>query len=181
MAKTPISASSSYCTPTQMLQWVDIRVLQDVLADDDVPVPKLAVLTHTNLVAALNSASGEVESECLKGGRYKPEDLLALTGVSATALQRMVAILALGNLHERRYPDKDTMPAVQKQMDKLTQLASGEAIFGLVEVQQAGLPDTDFMTVPQIEFNGLTTSLSGRYFGRRANIERWGRTGHGEG
>src|SRR5262245_52812373 len=101
---TPTSNPTSYCTPAEFLQRVDPRQVGDLVGLQDVRVPGELLLVNPEVQAALDDAAGEVEAACLVAKRYAPEDLAALTGVSARLLKRLVARLAFWNLQADRRP-----------------------------------------------------------------------------
>lgn len=174
MAKTPLSSSSSYATPTQLLNAYDARQVGDLVGDVNTRVSANDLLTDNNLQAALDWASGQVEAACLRGARYTPDDLNALTGMSQAMLVGLVCDLAFWRLTVRRNPSAQPTEAYRAAMELLDRLGLGERIFGLEETAAAGLPESTFVTQQDIDLLRSTTTLSRRYFGRRAKEERLG-------
>lgn len=162
---TPISASTSYCSPAQFLEVVDNTILGDLVMDDGTRATPTALLTNTKLQFALNAASGELEMAALVGERYSPSDLQALTGVMAYRLQELVAWLALGKLMGRRNPAIEKYPEIEDAQFALQAIREGVRIFGLVEAQVAGL----MAQVSNTSFNArpLPSLTARRFFGIR--------------
>lgn len=164
------STSSPYCTPAQYLKYADARTTGDLVGDVGQRVDPPTLLTDAVLAAALLRASGDVEAACLAGERYLPADLTALAGTAGGEyLAGLVADLALGYLYRRR-PDKGKAPgAVEDALAKLAALKSGEAVFGIVEVEQAGRGSHEVETASDVEDRALTATEMSRYFGTRVN------------
>lgn len=143
-----------------------------MVGDVNQRVAPTALLTDVNVAAALNRASGEVEAACLVAGKYTPTDLNALTGMSQSLLQGLVADLAFWFLMVRRYPGSQPTEAYKGAMEKLERLRLSERIFGLTEVADAGLPVTTFTTQTDIDTLNLNTTISRRFFGVRGKERR---------
>jgi hypothetical protein len=170
---TPTSTLVPYCEAAHFVERYDIRTVGDWLSDETPPrrLTPTEVLNSTVLATLLLEASGEIESACLMGERYTVDNLLSLTGGSAELLCGLVGGLTLGKLWGRR-PRTDSQPfptAARWAQDYLQRLATGERIFGLVEVTEAGRMDHDRETASVIRDRSLTVVEAARYFGRRAD------------
>lgn len=167
---TPNSAASSYLAASDFLNRYDARAVGDLVSDNGNRVSPSNLVNNAVLQEALNDASGMIEAACLRSGRYQPTDLSGLTGVSQRFLWRLIADLAMGLLIERR-PDIDrpTPKAYDAALAWLGQLATGERIFGLAEVQDAGLPAAQIESPQTVANRNLTTNVLSRFFGRRLN------------
>lgn len=164
------SSSSPYCTPAAFLRYADARTAGDLVGDVGQRVDPVSLLTDAVLAAALLRASGDVEAACLAGERYRPADLTALSGTAGGEyLAGLVADLALGYLYRRR-PDKGQAPGcVGDALAKLAQVKQGEAVFGIVEVEQAGRASHEVEDAQDVEDRALTATAMSRYFGTRVN------------
>ncbi|OWK45782.1 hypothetical protein [Fimbriiglobus ruber] len=172
---TIVTSPTAYCDAAGLLLRVDYRVVADACRDEDTaPRPsKAALLQPTTpagavVAAALLTASGDVEAACVRGGRYAPTDLAALTGATQAHLQAIVAGLAVWRLLGRRQPaaaDGKNLPLVQWARDQLEALRVGEEIFGVqaVVAAGAGMSATPFV-VPGPR---RTVNQASRYFGDR--------------
>jgi hypothetical protein len=178
MTQTPDSSLVPYATPQQALQFLDVRQVGDLISDQGIRVQPAQIvgdMTHPpdpNFLAALEAASGEVESACLVSQRYRPADLQALIGVSAVMLQKIVARLAMADLHWRRYPDKDLPAAGVWAHDMLQKLRDGHRIFGTLEAEAAGNLEQQFLDLGTIQTVNLSTLQTQRYFGVRGDVNR---------
>ena len=168
MAKTPISATSPYCTPAQFLNFFDARTVGDLVNDVGQRVPASQLLTDPVLGQLLQEASGEVEAACLMGDRYTVADLQALNGNSALFLASIVAGLTYFKLIERR-PDLDfEIPPMAQRADKfLRALSMGERIFAFQETADAGIVEDDYNSPALYDQTRGTSFECRRFFGRR--------------
>jgi len=171
---TPLSSATSYATPTQLLQHYDARQIGDLVGDVGTRVSSASLLTDVNVQAALDRASGEIEAACLVAGKYTPDDLNILTGMALALRVGLCVDLAYWFLQIRRFPKSEITEGYRAAMEKLDRLRLGERIFGLQEVANAGLPNTTFVNQGDIDALDLTTTITKRYFGRRAKEERLG-------
>lgn len=165
MALTPLTGSTSYATPTQFLDRYDVRTVGDLLSDTDTSLTASEVLTSTRLQAILDQASGDVETACVAGRRYVPDDLDALIangGNSAHYLIGLVCDLAMYKIMNRRPSPVATAPPgpAQTALDALQLLRGGERILGFEEAATAGV------RVQFINQNRCSiTNQAARYFG----------------
>lgn len=167
---TPNSQPSSYLAPSDFLVRYDARTVGDLCSDTGTRVTPAALLTNPNLQAALDDASGEVESAVLIGNRYQPGDLAGLTGVSQKYLWRIIGVLAMAHLVQRR-PDlkRPLPPQYDKVLLELESLRQGERIFALQEVQNAGLGSAYQELAGDVEARDLIVTQARRFFGQRVN------------
>lgn len=169
LAKTPLTASSAYCSVDEVLKRIDKRTVADLVSDTGEAVEANTLTTNAELLAAMLDASGEVEAAAMKGSRYTPADLQALTGAAKARLCRILVRLTICFLYERR-PDKGPIPEVYKAaLDQLEQLRSGEMIFGTVETHDAQTQDHAVETARNVENRDGTTYQARRFMGRRSN------------
>ncbi len=170
----------SYATPTDMLEYYDIRTIADYLSDTGVrlggaPNPTTAtVLASTRLQKFLNNAAGIIESAVMRSAHYSLSDLATtLDGVSKELLVGINCWLAMGALWSRR-PRKDTPPfGYEMAMKYLEDLANGERIFSLAEVEQASIPSAHVETPAEIWARGMVAQQAFRYFGPTADVNPW--------
>ncbi len=171
---TPASSATSYCSVSTFLQFYDWRNVADLVSDDGTRHTLASLTSDPNLAAILLASSGDVESAAFRGNRYiidpasGQNDLASLTGASQALLQKLVADLSFGFLFERR-PNPGVEPPIAYQLaiKKLDQIASGEAVFGILGNMQAGRPNHAVMSPQDAYGQSLTTSLARRYFGQR--------------
>lgn len=169
MAQTPLSSATTLCSVAEFLKRCDRRTVCDLVSDAETPVDAASLATDANLAAALLDATGDVEAAAMKGGRYSPADLAALTGAALGRLLRLVSRLAMVYLYERR-PDKGPLPEVYKVVqEQLELLRQGEMIFGTQESFDASREDDTVETSQDVEARNGTTYQASRFFGRRSN------------
>ena len=174
---TPISTATPYCPAADFLSYHDWQQAADLLRDGDAPRPTRAALLDAAsgpgamLAQVLLAASGELESACLVGKRYTPTDLGALTGSGLQYLKKLTADLAFWRLAQRRQPgssNPDQVPGAKQALEELKRLRDGEAVFGLVEAAEAGLPS---VVQPDPGRGPDVVRRASRLFGPR---DRWG-------
>lgn len=165
---TSDSASTSYCTPAEMLMLFDTRFLGDLVFDDGTRATEAQLLASTKLQFILDAASGELESACCVGGRYTAADLAALTGVTRSRLSELVAWLAIGKLMGRRNPSVEKYPQIADAREDLQMLREGVRIFTTVEAQEADEPALVQSTGFNVRPLPSSYCRAGRFFGRRS-------------
>src|SRR5262252_940921 len=102
MPLTNISGPVAYCTPQQMVNRYDVRTIGQYLSDDGVKLTPDEVKASPILEELLMEASGELEGALLRGGRYTPADLGALTGNGLEMLAGLVAGYCMFLVWDRR-------------------------------------------------------------------------------
>lgn len=128
-----------------------------------------ALLTDPRFQDLLNEGAGYIESYCLRGGRYTPNDLATvLQGVSARMLIGLNAKVSFWLAKSRRNPDAPLPPSCILAMQTLEALGEGKEIFSLQEVVNAGLPKTAVMSGSDYDTLTLASDVASRYFGRRS-------------
>jgi phage gp36-like protein len=135
---------ASYASASDMLTRYDPRPIGDLVKDDGSRASPSTLLNDPVLAAALQDASGLVDSATLVGGRYSPGDLAGLAPTDNTTLflKRLVCDLAYGLLISRRgYSRADQLaqaPNYQEALALLEKLRAGELIFDIPDVINAG-------------------------------------------
>lgn len=171
---TPAGNASPYLTAAQLLKLVDWRLVADAVAEGNPRPSRAAVLDPTdpagiNCLELLAAASGDVESNCLRGSIYTAADLAALTGNSAADLRALVAGCVVVRLAGRRQPGMDKLSALAEwTQKKLESLRLGEKVFALAEQMDAGSGMDVTPFVPENPGDtSRTVNVAARYFGNR--------------
>jgi hypothetical protein len=138
----------AYATPTNLLSYIDARLIGDLALDTGVRLTPTQILTDPNVAAALSSGAGEINSCVLVGQRYTVAQLNALTGDDAALLQMLNSWLAYGILCSRRGRDPKERPEYVQTQETLKQISQGAELFNTPQ-GQSGLPQTNFMTAAQ--------------------------------
>lgn len=163
------SNSTSFCTPTEALNSFDARAWGDLFNDTGVRLVGSALLNSPVFQAILNEAAGMIESACLTGQRYSPEDLaLNLTGVSQQMLFGLNAKLGFWLGFSRRNPDKPISPPCIWALQKLDALENGKDVFSFQEAEAAGVPASLGMTSSDYDTLTLASDVARRYYGCRS-------------
>jgi hypothetical protein len=174
-----ISCTAPYCTRPMFVERYDIRSLRRLLSDDDaVVLTPTEVLNSSTLYALLMAASGVVEAACFAGGRYTCDDLRSLQSPDMTnggeLLASLVADLAMWSVWRRRPRAEQTAPVDYRDaQDMLRRLESGDAVFGLQAVADAGRLDHQRLTPTQVIQRNDRTIQAARLFGRRSDRDPW--------
>jgi len=90
----------AYATPTDLSARFDEAIIKDLASDTGDPVDNIT--TDTKVLAALDDASGRIESACTVSRLYSPDDLAGLTGNTLALLKRITCELAMAYLMGRR-------------------------------------------------------------------------------
>lgn len=150
-------SSTAYATPADMIERYDVRLLGDLVADDNSQVSAASLPANTVLIEQLEDAAGAIEVALRSGGRYTPADLEALTGNSRQHLKRINCDIAMCYLLERRVDyDPDRAQAQRELAEKyLEQLRKGVNVFGIDELIEAST--VDFVQVKTIDLRNANT------------------------
>lgn len=151
MAQTPLTGASSYATPADFRLAYDVRVLGQFADDTNTPLSAGAIDADAAIAAALQQASGRVESSAMIGARYRPEDLSALSGNARAWLVRLVVDVGYEYLRRRRGHPEQPTAAYFEALKDLDRLQAGDAVFGTAEAASASVPGNRFVT--QREFD----------------------------
>jgi len=163
----------AYATADDMRARFDERSLAEIVADDNSAVDLGDLSTDTNMLAALDDASGMVDAALLTGGQYTPANLSALTGTSLALLKRLTCTQAMLFLKQRRgggYPSE--MEAIERDQkwvdDMLTRLKRGANVFNVAEVLDAGVAEREVITVNSVDRAQLMRDRTQHYYPQRA-------------
>jgi phage gp36-like protein len=164
-----------YATVDEFLERYDVRDIGDLLADDNVQITAAQCQTNKKLLAALNDASGEIDSAVMVGERYTPTDLRNLTANSAYTLIRITCEIALARLMQRR-PGRaiEQVKAMREAADaSLKSLSQGNAVLETTTAGTAGQPSISTITFAEYtSLNLLRDRASGYYPPRQLPLRR---------
>lgn len=159
-----------YATVAQLLERFDSRTIGQLASDSNVDVAGVDLPTDPRVLAALNDASGDIDSALLVGGMYSTDNLAGLSGNSNYKLIRLTCQLAMLYLYERRpMYDPDTVKAYRDMsQEALDRLRKGENVFDISANLQAGVPSVDGPTAVEYrELNLVRDRASRAYPARR--------------
>jgi len=157
---------AAYVTPAEFLLRKDARDVGDLVSDDETQVAAGDLLTDPVLLAAIDDASGDIDTALMGGGRYTAADLEGLTGNSLATLRRIASELTMFHLLARR-PDRnpERIEAVAKLKDAyLAPLRRGENVFGLALHIDAGTVDVHGPTTVQARDLNLVRDRTRNYY-----------------
>ena len=141
----------AYADAADLLARFDERIIADLASDTGEPVGDIT--NDMKVDAALDDASGKVDSALTVATIYTPTELTALEGGSLALLKRITCELAMVFLIRRRQENmgNEELNQIGVQAEEyLDRLRKGERVFGGSEAQQgAGLPTIDGPSVAQ--------------------------------
>lgn len=159
----------AYATIADLLKRYDWRNVGDLILDNGNQADQGTIAADASgiIAAALDTASGEIDSAVMRGQRYTATDLAGLTGHSLALLKSLCCKLAFWNLWERRpsWGDPDQFETTRQQArGVLKELKTGEAIFDIEKVKDAGNISSQSMTRMQVEGLNLMRDRLGKFF-----------------
>lgn len=143
----------AYASVNDLMARKDRNTVIDLASDTGSQVDDFEI--DPNIEAALDDASGAIESALLVGGQYTVTDLTGLEDNAKATLTRLTCEIAMAYLFDRRpgYQPEAAEKALQRADAILTQFRRGELMFGLPAHIAAGLPSVDGPTV--VDYNRL--------------------------
>lgn len=173
---TPISAAQPFLTDAEFLQRADVRSAGDLLSKDGRRLPAGSAELSSLLLELARGASGELESACLRGGRYAVADIQAVLsqgGNGAAFVKNVVAGLVLRQLTAHRLnADRPVPPAVEWAERQVEALEKGGRILPLGETAGAGGPSLSALTGADLQKQRGVVTEAERLFGRRTKRDR---------
>lgn len=154
----------AYATAADLINYKSSAHLGDLCSDDGTRQPAGALTANPKIQAALDAASGEIEAALLQGKRYTAADLAALTGNSQAYLKKLTCDIAFWVLWDRkpayRPDDHSRDRAVEACQQALKMLRTGEHIFNVTAVKEAGVPDLDYPSAATMQENNFIVDLA---------------------
>lgn len=167
MPMTPSEGMTPYATPDDFKAMYDVRSLGMLVNDTNTAVDANGINIDSVIAAMLARASGDVESACMVGSRYDPEDLAVLQGNGRALLVGIVCDLAYGYLRQRRGVPEPHGPAYDQARLALAELESGQRIFPFAQSEQAGLAQNHDLIAAELDRHPYGSRLLRRVFGTR--------------
>lgn len=170
---TLVSGTTPYCSGSQFLDRFDVRTVAELLPDTNASMDTAQVAASPRLNAMLAGSSGKFEAACIRGGKYTIEDLQILTAAGSNVrefIADIVAELTAPKILGRRFMEfPDYRERLKEVNDIIVAIASGEQIFGLQEVIDAGRLDSQVESAADVIARNMVTMQAHRYFGIRVN------------
>ena len=133
----------AYASSTDLVARFDENTIRDLASDSGHQVTDL---TCPVVTAALDDASGQIDSALFNGKAYDADDLAALTGNSLALLKRICCELAMCFLMGRR-PEKYGEDSIREMYERadgfLERIRQGERIFDSTAHLGASVTDVD--------------------------------------
>lgn len=161
---------ASYATPADLVKRYDARDIGDLADDTGNQVAAGDLDDDPNVLAALEDASGDIDSALLAGNRYTVAELAALTGNSLSKLKRLTCDIAMAYLLGRRPAhDPDRLKAFEERCrSMLERLRKGENVFDITAVKEAGVIDRGTPSAVDYDRMQLMRDRTRNYYPRRS-------------
>ena len=154
-----------YASPDDMLLRYDARTIGDLVNDNNNRQTPTQLQTNAALLAALSSASGEINSATLYGERYTVLELQSLTGDDQEFLTALNCDLAFGRLNLRRGNDPAKFPAFIQAKELLERLRQGSLLFNVAGDVATGVVAEEFPSYTTYATVNLVRDFTrGRFF-----------------
>src|SRR5262245_47732329 len=140
-----------YASGIDLVARHDVNLIGDLATDDREELAAASVPTHVNVLTALDDASGAVEAALQRGGQYSVADLQSLTDNSLALLKRVVCLIAMAFMFERRagvHQEKAEW-YFERAGKYLEDLQKGKNVFNLPLQVEAGMIDHGGLNVVQ--------------------------------
>jgi len=163
---------TAYASATDLTTRHDSNLIGELIRDDNETATEDEIEDSTVVSAILVDASGQVEAAMLCGNRYSPARLAALEGNSQGLLKKIVCLIAMAELLNRR-PGRHIESA--KYYDDMARayledLRTGKNLFNLTDDtanRDAANPDTTAPTVVEYSRLNLLPDQMIRHFPNR--------------
>lgn len=172
---TNASNPDSYASVDEALDYYDARLWGDLCGDVGVRYTAVQMKDGTNpagqrFQALLKAASFDIESACIRGGRYSSDDLASLEGVSRAGLVALICDRAIVRGMRARNPLQETTSLHKETSETLNRLRLGEDVFGVQEDIDAGAGmETALRPDQQPGPRPALSTFADRYFGERSS------------
>lgn len=141
---------AAFATTADMLVYHDARTLGDLVTDDGTRITQANLLTDANLLALLDAATGEMIAAVQRAKRYTRAQLDGLTGESLQFRKSICCAITFWLIWKRKaynaVEDGSDVAAREKYDRIMEMLDSGERVFDVDDVQDAGGPDITTIT-----------------------------------
>ena len=161
------TSMAAYALSENMIERFDERTLKELVVDDNIAETSLG--GNAKMIAALNDATGAIDSALLVGNMYSSADLDSLTGESKDYLRRITCEIAMSYLIRRR-PEK--YGKASKEMKEsveeiLERFRKGDRVFDIDVKKAAGSPTIDGPSAARFRNLSLHRDINRMYPRRR--------------
>lgn len=142
-------AATVYATGAQMIERYDVRLLGDLVSDDDTRVASGSVAESARLVACLADASAQMDRALMAANRYTKAQLDAIKADGDASLIRLCCDLTLGLLFAARGtgPSDGHRRIIDDANDALDMILAGKHALNLDVARTAGLTSAQTPTL----------------------------------
>jgi phage gp36-like protein len=171
---------TAYATAADLIDRHDSTLIGELIRDDHETSSPSEIEDSSVVEAVLVDASGQVEAAMLCGNRYSPEQLSDLEGNSLGLLKKIVCLIALAELLDRR-PGRHVEIAKhynEQSRAYLEDLRTGKNLFNLTDSEAnrtAANPSTSGPTVVDYKQLNLLPEQMVRHFPSRVGRLPYGR------
>lgn len=158
----------AYADTDDLLARFDQRVLGDLASVDGEQVTPAALAADPRVLAALDDASGEIDSAVRVAGRYTADDLAGLTGTGLAHLKRITCDIAFWLLIDRRClvnivaDEADRRNRIYRE--HLKDLREGREIFDVATARTSALPSQALPTTVELVNNNTIAGRARGHF-----------------
>ena len=159
-----IGSSSAFVAADDIKPFIRADIISQCLSDTDTPISGDPFASNF-FAAQLLAACGELESNCIRGGRYGVADLVALVGTSKGLMCMILAGLIKDYCRTRgaTLGTQDQASAITSR-HYLKQLREGQVVFPFKEVTQAAVMDSRSETPAAKCQRQVISRRNNRYF-----------------
>lgn len=157
----------AYATGCDLIEVIDVDIVGDLAQDSREEQTPSAVADLPIVARTLEEASGQVDMALQAGGRYRPDQLAALTGSGLAFLKRIVCTLAISYLFKRRAAPQYLELAKlyhDEAQEYLKALQQGKNLFAIAENQEASVIEHQHLSAVEIDGLNLMPSRMGNFF-----------------
>ena len=156
--------ASSYATPSDLMLRYDSNLLGMLVNDNSQKIAPSAILNDPATQAALDDATGIINSALYVAYKYTATQMANLTHNSSSLLKRLCCDIAIVILCNRRgYDYTDKYEILQMSLDIVQKLRYGERVLDFAPNESAGNAAVASVSVVQQQQAGLVTT-NFRYF-----------------
>ena len=149
----------SYATPADLMLRFDANLLGMLVNDNSQQLTPVQINSDAATLAALQDATGIIESALYVAYKYTAADMLHLSANSASLLKRLCCDYAIVMLCQRRgYDYHDKYPMLDLSVELVQKLRFGERVLDFADNKQAGLAAVSRPSVIQQQQAGLVTT-----------------------
>ena len=155
---------ASLASVNDLIARFDVRTLGQLGSDTNTQLSSVDLQTNEATLAALQDATGLVNSALYTAYKYASSDIDDLSDESAGLLKRITCDMAFIYMAQRRgYTYKDKFPLIEDSYEILQKLRNGERVLDIADNKDAGNTATAIVATTDL-INANLATASYRYF-----------------